>query len=192
MSFVWRGVWRRARWFARNSQWHQPVGRTENSAAGRADVAASADAKGDSASASAAAVDPKKAASDPVLKVMQTELARANSELGKTDQAPYYLSYTVYDQDYVVLVGAYGSLLTDAAAKTAAGGRNDARGLACIGQYAWAEPVQRRYVGTFAALGRSRRYWAGALGIDGPGIQAGGSFTDECANEYGGARGRRR
>ena len=45
---------------------------------------------------------------------MQGELARASSELGKTDSAPYYMSYTVYDQNIVVLVGAYGSLLTDA------------------------------------------------------------------------------
>jgi TldD protein len=65
----------------------------------------------------AADVDTKKLGRDPVLKVMHTELARANSELGKTDQAPYYLSYTVYDQDFVVLVGAYGSLLTDAAVR---------------------------------------------------------------------------
>jgi TldD protein len=55
------------------------------------------------------------AASDPVLKAMQTEIARATTELGKAEQPPYYLSYTVYDQDYVVLVGAYGSLLTNAA-----------------------------------------------------------------------------
>src|SRR5580698_5162254 len=55
-----------------------------------------------------------KAVSDPVMKVMQGELARASSELGKTDSAPYYMSYTVYDQNIVVLVGAYGSLLTDA------------------------------------------------------------------------------
>jgi TldD protein len=89
----------------------------QDSTAGRADVTASSDAKAGSASASAAAVDPKKGASDPVLKVMEAELSRASTELGKTDQAPYYLSYTVYDQDYVVLVGAYGSLLTDASAK---------------------------------------------------------------------------
>ena len=44
-------------------------------------------------------------------------MARANAELGKTRAAAIYLSYTVYDQDYVVLVGAYGSLLTDAAVK---------------------------------------------------------------------------
>src|SRR5258708_4201333 len=55
------------------------------------------------------------AASDPVLKAMQTEIARATTELGKAEQPPYYLGYTVYGQDFVVLVGAYGSLLTDAA-----------------------------------------------------------------------------
>jgi len=48
---------------------------------------------------------------DLVLRAMQMELARASSELGKTEQPPYYLSYTVYDQDFVVLAGAYGSLL---------------------------------------------------------------------------------
>ncbi len=52
-------------------------------------------------------------ASDPVLKAMQAELARATTELGKTEQAPYFLSYTVYDQDFVVLIGAYGSLLNN-------------------------------------------------------------------------------
>ena len=50
---------------------------------------------------------------DPVLKAMQTELSRAITELGKSDQPPYYLSYTVYDQDSVVLAGAFGSLLGD-------------------------------------------------------------------------------
>jgi TldD protein len=54
-------------------------------------------------------------AGDPILKVMQGELSRARSSLSKTDPAPYFLSYTVNDQDIVVLVGAYGSLLTDAA-----------------------------------------------------------------------------
>jgi TldD protein len=54
-------------------------------------------------------------AGDPILKVMQGELSRASSSLSKTDPAPYFLSYTVNDQNIVVLVGAYGSLLTDAA-----------------------------------------------------------------------------
>ena len=51
---------------------------------------------------------------DAVLDVMQRELTRAKTELGKEEQPPYYLSYTVYDQSFTVLVGAYGSLLTDA------------------------------------------------------------------------------
>jgi predicted Zn-dependent protease len=62
---------------------------------------------------------PRKASSanagDPILKVMQAELLRASGSLSKTDPAPYFLSYTVNDQDIVVLVGSYGSLLTDAA-----------------------------------------------------------------------------
>jgi len=57
------------------------------------------------------------AASDPVLKAMQGELARATTELGKAEQPPYFLSYTVYDQEYVVLVGAYGSLLNNVSAQ---------------------------------------------------------------------------
>jgi TldD protein len=55
-----------------------------------------------------------KTAPDPILKVMQAELARATTDLARTEPAPYYLSYTVNDQDIVVLIGSYGSLLTDA------------------------------------------------------------------------------
>src|SRR6266481_983823 len=66
---------------------------------------------GDSAATRTAPVN----AADPILKVMQGELTRASSSLSKTDPAPYFLSYTVNDQNIVVLVGAYGSLLTDAA-----------------------------------------------------------------------------
>jgi TldD protein len=56
-------------------------------------------------------------ANDPVLRAMQTELSRAITELSKSDQPPYYLSYTVYDQDFVVLAGAFGSLFSDTAAE---------------------------------------------------------------------------
>jgi predicted Zn-dependent protease len=58
---------------------------------------------------------PAKSPADPILTVMQSELSRASSSLAKSDPAPYFLSYTVNDQNIVVLVGAYGSLLTDAA-----------------------------------------------------------------------------
>jgi TldD protein len=57
------------------------------------------------------------AAPDAVMKTMQTELTRATKELGKGESAPYYISYTVYDQDLSVIVGAYGSLLTDASVR---------------------------------------------------------------------------
>ncbi|GAC1636244.1 MAG: hypothetical protein NVS9B14_14710 [Candidatus Acidiferrum sp.] len=50
---------------------------------------------------------------DVVLKTMQGELSRATAGLAKSDPAPYYVGYTVYDQTMVILVGAYGSLLTD-------------------------------------------------------------------------------
>jgi TldD protein len=60
-------------------------------------------------------VDPKKSSNDVVLKTMQGELSRATAALAETEPAPYFLSYTVYDQNLVVLVGAYGSLLTNAA-----------------------------------------------------------------------------
>lgn len=55
--------------------------------------------------------------SDAVLQTMQGELRRATAELTKAEQPPYFLSYTVYDQNLVVIVGAYGSLLQDVAFK---------------------------------------------------------------------------
>jgi TldD protein len=54
------------------------------------------------------------ASTDPLMKIMQGELSRATKALAKSDPAPYYLSYTVYDQSATILVGAYGSLLSDA------------------------------------------------------------------------------
>src|SRR5580704_1375163 len=71
-------------------------------------------ANNDSSPTSGADKAAAKSVSDPVMRVMQAELARASTDLGKTDSAPYFMSYTVYDQNLVVLVGAYGSLLTDA------------------------------------------------------------------------------
>jgi TldD protein len=65
--------------------------------------------EGRSASTSAS-----KAGSDPILTVMQAELLRATTELAKSDPAPYFTSYTVNEQDLVVLIGSYGSLLTNA------------------------------------------------------------------------------
>jgi predicted Zn-dependent protease len=75
---------------------------------------ASAATDGSSGSPAPADKPAAKSVNDPVMKIMQAELGRASSDLGKTDSPPYFMSYTVYDQNLVVLVGAYGSLLTDA------------------------------------------------------------------------------
>lgn len=58
-----------------------------------------------------------KASSDVVLQTMQGELNRAKTDLAKSDPAPYYVSYTAYDQDQIFIAGAYGALLTDTAVK---------------------------------------------------------------------------
>src|SRR5260370_31278729 len=73
---------------------------------------------------SAATPTAASAVNDPILKAMQSEIARATAELGKTEQPPYYLGYTAYDQDFVVLVGAYGGLLTTASAQRRFAGVN--------------------------------------------------------------------
>ncbi len=52
--------------------------------------------------------------SDPVLETMQQELARATKELSKAENPPYFLSYSVHDLNALVIVGAYGSLITNA------------------------------------------------------------------------------
>ena len=76
-------------------------------------AASGADAKKASTDKGAAS----KTGGDAVLKAMQAELERASTSLAKSDPAPYFTSYTVNDQDVVVLVGSYGSLVTDAAVK---------------------------------------------------------------------------
>jgi predicted Zn-dependent protease len=53
------------------------------------------------------------ATADPILAVMQSELNRAKTDLSKSDPAPYFLSYTVNDQDVIVIAASYGGLLSD-------------------------------------------------------------------------------
>jgi TldD protein len=52
-------------------------------------------------------------APDIVLTTMQTELNRAKTDLAKSDPAPYFLSYTVYDQDQILIVASYGGVLSN-------------------------------------------------------------------------------
>jgi TldD protein len=58
-----------------------------------------------------------KASPDAMLQTMQAELNREKTDLAKSDPAPYFLSYTVYDQDQIFIAGAYGALLSDAEVK---------------------------------------------------------------------------
>ncbi len=52
-------------------------------------------------------------ASDVVLATMRTELSRAKADLSKSDPAPYFLSYTVYDQDQILIAASYGGILSN-------------------------------------------------------------------------------
>jgi TldD protein len=54
---------------------------------------------------------------DPILRVMQVELNRAKTDLSKSDPAPYYLSYTVNDQEVIVIAASDGGLLSDSAVR---------------------------------------------------------------------------
>jgi TldD protein len=53
------------------------------------------------------------AAPDAVLTTMKTELNRAKAALAKSDPAPYFLSYTVYDQDQIMIAASYGGILSN-------------------------------------------------------------------------------
>lgn len=55
-----------------------------------------------------------KAPADVVLATMQAELNRAKTDLAKSEPAPYFLSYTVYDQNQTVIAASYGGLLSNA------------------------------------------------------------------------------
>ncbi len=54
---------------------------------------------------------------DVVLKTMRTELNRAKADLAKSDPAPYFLSYTVYDQDQILIAAAYGGILSNSTSR---------------------------------------------------------------------------
>jgi TldD protein len=51
--------------------------------------------------------------SDLVLTTMRNELNRAKTSLAKSDPAPYFLSYTVYDQDQVMIAASDGGILSN-------------------------------------------------------------------------------
>ena len=53
--------------------------------------------------------------SDPLFKVMEQELQRAKGGLAKADPAPYFLNYSVYDQQVIAVAASLGSILTSVA-----------------------------------------------------------------------------
>src|SRR5580698_907360 len=54
----------------------------------------------------------EKTPTDVLTSTMQRELQRAQGELGKLDPAPYFISYSVYDQTSAVALGSQGSLIS--------------------------------------------------------------------------------
>ena len=54
---------------------------------------------------------------DVLLSTMQTELQRAQTSLGKLDPAPYFLSYSVYDQTVALAAGSQGSVVSSTHAR---------------------------------------------------------------------------
>ena len=74
-------------------------------------IAVIALAAGAQSRAASGSADAEKAKADVLLSTMQAEMQRAQSSLGKLDPAPYFLSYSVYDQSIVVAVGSQGSLV---------------------------------------------------------------------------------
>jgi predicted Zn-dependent protease len=49
-----------------------------------------------------------------LLSTMQSELERAKTSLAKSDPAPYFISYEVYDQRTLMVAGTYGTIVTSA------------------------------------------------------------------------------
>jgi TldD protein len=54
---------------------------------------------------------------DVLLSTMQDEMQRAQTSLWKLDPAPYFLSYSVYDQSLAMAVGSQGSLVNSTRAR---------------------------------------------------------------------------
>ena len=69
------------------------------------------------AAANTRAVGPHEEKKDELLSTMQQELQRAQSDLGKLDPAPYFLSYSVHDESVAVAIGSQGSLVSSTHAR---------------------------------------------------------------------------
>jgi TldD protein len=61
---------------------------------------------------SAPAIDKVDKTDGVLLSAMQAELERAKTALAKSDPAPYFISYEVYDQHTLAVAGTYGTIVT--------------------------------------------------------------------------------
>ncbi len=61
--------------------------------------------------------DKAKDKADLLLSTMQAEMQRAQGSLGRLDPAPYFMSYSVYDQSIVLAIGSQGSLVNSTAGR---------------------------------------------------------------------------
>src|SRR5437763_2904921 len=52
------------------------------------------------------------AGSDILLDILQTELARATTELAKAENPPYFISYAVHDSEEKMVAASSGAILT--------------------------------------------------------------------------------
>ena len=71
-----------------------------------------------------------------LLTTMQAELERAKTSLAKSDPAPYFISYEVYDQRNLVVAGNVRNDCHVRNGKSPLGGRNHARRHRRHGQHA--------------------------------------------------------
>ena len=53
-----------------------------------------------------------------VLATAEQELQRAHSDLGKLDPAPYFISYTIHDNSFALVIASEGSLISSTQAQT--------------------------------------------------------------------------
>jgi TldD protein len=67
------------------------------------------------------AFSPDTGKSDLLLSTMQSELQRAQTALGKLDPAPYFISYSVYDQDLALVTGMQGGIVNSMRLRRRAG-----------------------------------------------------------------------
>ena len=128
---------------------------------------------------------------DVVLTTMKSELNRAKTALAKSDPAPYFLSYTVYDQDQIVIAASYGGILSNSTTR-----RRTADVTMRVGtpQLDNTHGQSRGSGMTSGSLPLNDDHGcgsAGAVGTDGSRVQTGGSCLSECENEHRGAGGGR-